>query len=98
MTDQSHTFLTEPEIQSIRAITNRASIRQMAKEAAAAAGVRFEDLIGPSRRADLCRIREVVYGSARRHGYSTTQTARVFRRDHTTIINGLRNLDRRTQA
>lgn len=87
--------MTDEEIAAIRAIRGRKTIREMARLAAAEAGIPLAELLGPSHRHDLCKVREVVYGAARRHGYSTTQTARIFKRHHTTIISGLRNLDRR---
>lgn len=94
--------LTPAEAEAISRLRQRSTagqvIRTLAAEAAEVADVDLQDLLGPSRLARLCRIREAVYGAARDRGYSTTQTARVFRRDHSTIVSGLRNLDRRSQA
>lgn len=73
----------------------RMSIREMVRLASNDTGIPMADLLGPSRKAKLCRIREAVYLTARKRGYSLPQIGRVFHRDHTSILQGIRNIEQR---
>ena len=95
MTAQLRLTLSDADREAIKAITGRAIIRGLVKEAARDFKLRIEDLTGPSRRADLCRIREVIYYRAHAEGHSLPQIGRVFNRDHTTILSGIRNEKKR---
>lgn len=97
MTAQYPMLLNEAEreiILQVRAAARlRISIRDMIRQASDQTGIPMDELMGPSHRAELCRIRELIYAAARRQGYSLPQIGRVFRRDHTTILSGLRNYE-----
>lgn len=73
----------------------RPSIREMVVIVSATHLKPYKDLLGPSRRAELCRLREQIYYEAARHGFSLPQIGRVFNRHHTSILSGLRNEQRR---
>lgn len=91
MTYQAHSFLTEADRAMIAAIKGRAHIRAIAKHVCAEAGMKIPDIMGRSREAHLCRVRELIWFIAHENGVSLPQIGRVFGRDHTTILNGLRN-------
>ena len=49
-------------------------------------------VMGKSREADICRVRELVcYKAYREAGMSYPQIGRVLRRHHTTILHAVRN-------
>lgn len=83
--------LTEADRAIIAAIKDRAKTRAIAKQVSAETGVRLADIMGRSRLAYLCRIRELVCYIANRNGISHSQIGRVLRRDHTTIMHAVRN-------
>ena len=95
MTYQSHSFLTDADRAQIRDIHKRASIRQITREVCEEAEIPVCLVLGPGRDAHLCRVRETIYDIATRHGFSLTQIGRVFQRDHTTVMSGLRNIRKR---
>lgn len=67
------------------------SIRQITREACAATGQPIPDIMGKSRKAALCRVRERIWLQAHEAGFSSVQIGRVFKRDHTSILHGIRN-------
>lgn len=73
---------------------SRVSIRDMAHEACAAANHPIAEVMGKSRKAALCRIRERIWLWAYEAGYSSVHIGRVFDRDHTSILHGIRNARR----
>lgn len=73
----------------------RPSIREMVVIASTVNLKSYNELLGPSRRAELCRLRERIYYEAARYGFSLSQIGRVFNRHHTSILNGLRNEQKR---
>ena len=91
MTIQSHSFLTDADRAAISNITSRATVRQIAQQVCEVTGANYAAIMGPNRAAHLCRVREVIYYIATREGFSLPQIGRVFGRDHTTILSGLRN-------
>ena len=91
MTVQSHDFLTDADRAAIANIGNRATVREIARQVCAETGTSYAAVMSSNRAAYLCRVREVIYYMAHREGFSLPQIARVFRRDHTTILSGLRN-------
>lgn len=91
MTVQTPITLTDADRAIIAAIKDRAAIRAIAKKVAAETGTRMPDIMGRSRLAYLCRIRELIWFIAHQNGASLPQIGRVFNRDHTTILSGLRN-------
>jgi chromosomal replication initiation ATPase DnaA len=56
-------------------------------------GVTVEDLRGPDRRHDICEVRFKVWAALRAANYSYPHIGRYFRRDHTTILSGLKKID-----
>ena len=95
MTVQTPIILTDADRAIIAAIKDRATICAIAKQVAAETGVKLPDIMGRSRLAYLCRIRELIWFIAHENGASLPQIGRVFNRDHTTILSGLRNEKRR---
>lgn len=95
MTVQSPIILTDADRAIIAAIKDRASIRAIAKQVCAETGLRMPDIMGRSRMAHLCRARELMWFIAHENGASLPQIGRVFGRDHTTILHGIRNEKRR---
>lgn len=54
-------------------------------------GIKYEDLIGPSRSRAITPIRqEAMWECRRQTERSYPQIARIFHRDHTTVIHGAR--------
>ena len=74
------------------------SIREMTREACAAAGQSIPDIMGKSRKAALCRIRERIWLQAHEAGFSSVQIGRVFNCDHTSILHGIRNARQNNMA
>ena len=83
--------LTEADRAIIAAIKDRATTLAIAKQVSAETGVRLADIMGRSRLAYLCRIRELIWFIAHENGASLAQIGRVFGRDHTTVMSGIRN-------
>lgn len=53
------------------------------------------DIVGPRRFGHLCAIRAAIYILAKEWGYSSTETGQRFsRRDHSTILHGIKNVER----
>lgn len=74
------------------------SIREMTRETCAATGQPIPEVMGKSRRAELCRIRERIWLRAYEAGFSSVQIGRVFKRDHTSILHGIRNARQEASA
>jgi len=70
---------------------SQVSIREITREACAAAGQPIAEVMGKSRKAALCRVRERIWLQAYEAGYSSVRIGRVFDRDHTSILHGIRN-------
>lgn len=74
------------------------SMREIAAEVAQAHGLKVDDLTGPSRRWAVARPRQEAFWRCRQvrradgqHRYSMPMIAAYFgRRDHTTILHGIR--------
>ena len=66
------------------------SVRQAIRDAAAATGVSVDDLLGRSRLRGITQARHLAMFMARETGAKYQVIARVFGRDHTTIIHGVR--------
>lgn len=65
--------------------------RRIIAETAARHGMRYRDLIAPRRTLREVQVRhEAMYLIARDTDYTLPQIGRLFQRDHTTIINGIR--------
>lgn len=73
----------------------RATVRQIAIEVCAYTGHSVSSVMGNSRLAHDCRVREMVCYIARRSGMSLPQIGRALHRDHTTIMHAINNEARR---
>ena len=91
MTIHSKTFLTDTDRDAIARIVSGSTVREIARQVCTETGASYAAIMSSNRAAHLCRIREVIYYMAYREGFSLPQIGRVFRRDHTTILSGLRN-------
>lgn len=70
--------------------------RQIIMEVAIAHGVSYEDILGRSRERHLVAARhEAIYEVRKRRPHlSLPQIGRIFKRDHTTILHALRQMER----
>ena len=57
-----------------------------------ALGVPLDDLIGPSRKSEICRARFIAMKRCYLAGYSLPEIGRYFNRHHTTVLHGIRKL------
>lgn len=74
-----------------RAILLPAYVRNILNEAANHAGVTIRALVSSTRTARICRARHAAMLALRRRGLSYPKIARILgRRDHTTVIHGVR--------
>ena len=65
-------------------------VRQAIRDVSAATGVSVEDLLGRVGRREITQARQLAMFIARENGAKYQVIARVFGRDHTTIIHGVR--------
>jgi chromosomal replication initiation ATPase DnaA len=70
-------------------------MRDHFEHAAAQFGLTLHEVRSPARTAKHCRAREIAYKACRDAGYTLTQIGNYVRRDHTSVLNGLRNIERR---
>lgn len=91
MTIQSHSFLTEGDRAAIADIGKRATVREIARQVCEETGHSYAAVMGKSRLAADCRVRELVCYIANRNGVPLAQIGRILRRDHTTIMHAVRN-------
>ena len=72
------------------------TIKQIIQEEAKAAGVSYETLISYNHTLHINAIRRrAMYRAHKETDKTYTQIARVFKRDHSTIISGIRYEERR---
>lgn len=72
------------------------TIKQIIQEEAKAAGVSYETLIDYNNTLRVIAVRrKAMYRAHKETDKTYTQIARVFKRDHTTIISGIRYEERR---
>ena len=79
-------------------IPERTTIRAIIRDASVLTGIPVPDIIGHKRTKEFVRVRQAVMWEARRQGYSLPQIGRALNRDHTTVIHGLRQVERRRQS
>lgn len=93
---QSIGFMSEADARAADMLSpDRATVRAIAKEVAEYTGHSVTAIMGNSRLAQHCRVRELVCYIAYRHGLSYPRIGRALHRDHTTIINAVDNERRR---
>lgn len=73
------------------------SMTQIVDDVAAANGLTVADLKGKSRERHIAWPRQWAYALCRRQGRSLPQIARFFNRDHTTIMHGIRQVEKRAR-
>lgn len=61
-------------------------------------GLDVDDLIGPSRAAEIVRARQKAMWLCHRAGKKKTTIGRFFNRDHTTVLHGIRRHEERLNA
>lgn len=71
---------------------------EMAAEVAAATGVTVEALRGPRRIAEVAQPRQALMHRAHAAGRGLSQIGRWLRRDHTTVLHGIRAHEKRYAA
>lgn len=64
------------------------------ERASAVTGIPVSDLRGPSRVRDICLIRWAAMAAMRSKGMTYPAIGRAMHRDHTTVINGVRQAGR----
>lgn len=90
------TYLTETDTARAEAISARIpsgrelAILEIAEEVSDATGIPTAVITGDSRVRHIAHARQLVYYIAHRAGFSLTEIGMVFRRDHTTILHGIR--------
>jgi chromosomal replication initiator protein len=85
----------DPE--EVMALLKSDELNNMIRDLSAASGFTFDELIGPGRAYALSRVRQYGMLLAYRAGYSTPQIGAAFKRDHTTVLHGLKAAKRRMQ-
>jgi len=55
-------------------------------------GVTVEDIFGKRRHAPIARARQEAFTALRWYGFSYPQIGRIFGRDHSTVIHGVRKV------
>jgi chromosomal replication initiation ATPase DnaA len=89
---------------SVRPVVERLEVRdllELAREVCARRGVLLRDLCGDARSRSVSRARQELWWRIRHHPerhYSYSEIARLFDRDHTTVLAGIEAHRRRIAA
>lgn len=83
--------LTHREQVLVGNIMQRATIRDLAQQVCKMKRHDMRAVMGPSQRAEDCRVRDLICYLAREQGFSYPQIGRVLGRHHTTIIHAVAN-------
>ena len=70
-------------------------IRTIIREVAKLTGVPQDDILSPKRDRVTSRARQMVMWKAHKEGHSLPQIGRVLGRDHTSVLHGVRAINRR---
>ena len=70
-------------------------IRTIIREVAKITGVSQDDILSSKRDRVTARARQMVMWKAHREGHSLTQIGTVLDRDHTSVLHGVRNINRK---
>ena len=73
-------------------------LRQIVEAVADATGVSADAILGESRVRRIARARQIVMFVAHRQGLSLTEIGQFLRRDHTSVLHGVRQEAERRQA
>lgn len=66
------------------------SVKGLVRAAAISSGLTEADILGPSRQRFVCTARQWVMFEAQAAGFTLPQIGRVLKRDHTTVLHGIR--------
>lgn len=92
----SEPFMDQDDLATIGPKTTpRITVRQIAAEVCSHTGNSVHAVLGRSRAAHVCRVRELVCYIAHRRGLTLSQIGRALRRDHSTIKHAIENEVRR---
>ncbi len=94
------TVLDDSDMAAIRAAygDNPRLLRQIVDDVAEATGVPASAILGESRVRRITRARQIVMFVAHRQGLSLTEIGQFLRRDHTSVMHGIRQEAERRQA
>lgn len=90
------TYLTETDTARAEAIFasipsgRELAILEIAEEVSDATGIPVGVLTGENRAKYIAHARQLAYYIAHREGFTLPEIGRVFRRDHTTVLHGVR--------
>jgi chromosomal replication initiation ATPase DnaA len=70
-------------------------IRTIIREVAKITGIPQTDILSPKRDRATARARQMVMWKAHREGHSLTQIGNVLDRDHTSVLYGIRVINRK---
>ena len=70
---------------------------EIVDEVSGTTGISIIDIIGNSRERHIVRARQLVMFIARREGMTLTSIGSYLRRDHTTVIHGIRTEENRRE-
>lgn len=88
--------ITEAEVAAM--FVPKAKAREVIMEVCEASGVKVAALMGRSQQRRHVWPRQVAYRALHRAGYSLSEIGRIMKRDHATIISGIRAADQRVGA
>lgn len=84
-------MLTHQEQTLIDNVMRRATIRDIARSICLQKGKSVASVLGPSRKPEDCRIREIICYIAREKGFSYPQIGRAIGRHHTSVLHAVAN-------
>lgn len=70
------------------------AILEIAEEIAGEAGISLDDITGHSRKKIIVQTRHLVCFVSNQRGYTVSQIGRAIGRDHTSVMNAIRNVKR----
>ena len=73
---------------------DNAEIRKIARHVSRETEISLADIYSKKRVRKIAHARFIVMWLAKRAGYSLTQIGRAFDRDHSTVLNALRRVDK----
>lgn len=90
--------LDEAELVQIRSILRRDSVRRVVEAIATRTGIPAVRIVSQSRNQACVAARHWAFFELQQAGFSLTQIGRMFKKDHTTILHGIRKHISRTGA
>lgn len=88
--------LDEAELVQIKAILRRESVRCVVDAISKQTGVPSVRIVSVSRNKEVVAARQWAFFELQAAGFSLTQMGRMFKKDHTTILHGIRKHRERT--